>query len=88
MTLLWSWSASGPETSASGVCHDLARARRTAAEWMRAHGADAALLEEVRLAIGARSLLSHHERTGVALRARRGRDGRVRWRPASTPRAV
>ena len=46
---------------------------------MRANGADAGLLEEVRLAIGASSLLPHHERTGTVLRARMYRDGRVRW---------
>ena len=76
---LWSWESSVPGAAASGVCGDIGRARRAASAWMRAHGADAGLLEEVRLAIGARSLLPLHERTGVALRGRRYRDGRVRW---------
>ena len=84
MTVLWAWEASAPGVAASGVCDDMGRARRAAAEWMRDHGADAGLVEQVRLAIGASSLLPHHERTGIALRARRYRDGRVRWRPART----
>jgi hypothetical protein len=77
--LLWAWSASGPAAAAAGVCDDVGRARRVASAWMRANGADAGLLEEVRLAIGASSLLPHHERTGTVLRARMYRDGRVRW---------
>lgn len=82
MTFLWSWSAVAPGVAASGVSGDMSRAQRAAAGWMRANGADAGLLEEVRLAIGAGSLLPHHERTGTVLRARRYRDGRIRWRAA------
>jgi hypothetical protein len=55
---------------------------------MRANGAEAGLLEEVQLAIGAASLLPHHERTGTVLRARRYRDGRIRWRVATAKRAA
>lgn len=84
MTVMWAWEASAPGTAAAGVCDDIDRARRAASRWMRAHGADAALLEEVRLAIGVKTLLLHHERTGVALHARRYRDGRVRWRLATS----
>jgi hypothetical protein len=84
--LLWAWQATAPGAAASGVCGDAGRARRAAAEWMRANGADAGLVEEVRLAIGAGSLLPHHERTGTVLRARRRRDGRVRWE--SAPRSA
>ena len=83
MTFLWAWSASAPAAAASGVSCDMGRAQRAAAQWMRANGADAGLVEEVQLAIGAASLLPHHERTGTALRARRYRDGRVRWRSAT-----
>jgi hypothetical protein len=78
--MLWIWEASAPGAAAAGVCDDKGRAQRTAAEWMRANGADAGLLEQVRLAIGAGSLMPRHERTGTVLRARRYRDGRVRWR--------
>ena len=88
MTVLWAWEASAPGVAASGVCGDICQARHAASAWMRAHDADAGLLEEVRLAIGAGSLLPHHERTGVALRARRYRDGRVRWRPATPTRTA
>ena len=86
--MLWAWEASASGAAAAGVCDDIGQARRAASQWMRANGADAGLVEEVRLAIGAGSLLPHHERTGVALRARRYRDGRVRWRPAPAARAA
>ena len=84
MTALWAWEASAPGVAAAGICGDFGQARRAASRWMKAHRADAGLLEEVRLAIGTRSLLTRHERTGVALRARRCRDGRVRWRLSSS----
>lgn len=80
--ILWAWEASAPGAAASGICDDADRAQQAASQWMRAHGADSGLLEQVRLAIGAASLLPHHERTGIALRARRYRDGRIRWQPA------
>ena len=79
MTLLWAWQSSVPGAAASGVSDDIGRAQRAASQWMREHGANAGLLEEVRLAIGAGSLLVGHERTGTALRGRRYRDGRIRW---------
>ena len=50
--------------------------------------ADAALLEQVRLAISAGSLMPNHERTGTVLRARRYSDGRIRWRLATANRAA
>ena len=81
MILLWAWSSSAPAAAASGVCGDMGRAVRETARWMRANGASAGLVEEVRLAIGAGSLAPRHERTGTVLRARRYRDGRVRWLP-------
>jgi hypothetical protein len=81
--ILWAWEASASGAAASGVSDDIGRAQRAASQWMRANGADAALLEEVRLAIGTGSLLPHHERTGTVLRAYRYRNGRVRWSPPS-----
>ena len=83
---MWTWDASAPGAGGSGVCDDEDQARRAASAWMRAHGAAAGVAREVRLAVGARTLLPHHEPTGVALRARRGRDGWVRW--ASTREAA
>ena len=88
MTVLWIWEASAPGTAASGVCGDVGQAQCAAAEWMRANGADAALLEQARLAISAGSLMPHHERTGTVLRARRYGDGRIRWRRATANRAA
>lgn len=78
-TLLWSWKASVPGTEGSGVCREVAGAKRAVSQWMRAHEADSGIVEEVRLAVSARSLLPQHAPTGVVLRARRGRNGRVRW---------
>jgi hypothetical protein len=83
VAVMWTWDASAPGVAGAGVCDDEDRARRAAAEWMRANGADSGSAAEVRLAAGGRTLVPHHEPTGVALRARRGRDGRVRW--ASVP---
>jgi hypothetical protein len=79
VSAVWAWSASAPGAAASGVSDDIGRAQRAASGWMREHGADAGLLEEVRLAIGAGSLAPRHERTGAVLRGRRYRNGRVRW---------
>jgi len=81
--MLWIWEASAPRTAASGVCGDVGQAQRAAAERMRANGADTALLEQVRLAISAGSLMPNHERTGTILQARRYSDGRIRWRLAT-----
>ena len=80
--VMWTWDASAPGAGGSGVCDDEGAARRAASEWMRAHGAAAGVAREVRLAVSARTLMQSHEPTGVALRARRGRDGSVRWTPA------
>ena len=80
--VMWTWDASAPGAAGSGVCGDEERARRAASEWMRDHGAAAGVAREVRLAVGALTLVPQHEPTGVALRARRGRDGSVRWTPA------
>jgi hypothetical protein len=77
--VLWTWDASAPGTAGSGVCDDEGQALRAASAWMRAHGGSAGVVTQVRLAVGARTLLLHHEPTGVALQARRGRDGRVTW---------
>jgi hypothetical protein len=88
MTVMWAWEATAPGTAAAGVCDNIGQARRAASRWMHAHGADAALLEEVRLAIGAQTLLLQHERTGVALHARRYRNGRVRWLLAGSKRTA
>jgi hypothetical protein len=79
VVVMWTWDASAPGVAGSGVCDDRGEARRAAAAWIRAHGAAAGVAREVRLAVGARTLLPHHEPTGVALRARLGRDGQVRW---------
>jgi hypothetical protein len=84
--VMWTWDSSAPGAAGGGVCDDEDQARRAASSWMLAHGAAAGVAREVRLAVGARTLLPHHEPTGVALRASRGRDGRVRW--ASLPAAA
>lgn len=55
---------------------------RAASAWMLANGARSGTVERVQLALGAGNLLTRHEPTGVTLRARRGRDGRVIWSPA------
>jgi hypothetical protein len=80
--ILWSWESQAGGQCGGGVSGDEKRARRAAAAWMRAHGAGAALLEQVRLAVGD-SLLPVYERTGLALAGRLHRGRRVIWRPAA-----
>lgn len=77
--VLWTWESSAPGAGGGGVCDDEGRARRAASAWMQANGADSGSVTMVQLAIGAQSLLPHHEPTGIALQAHRGRDGRVGW---------
>jgi hypothetical protein len=79
VTLLWTWESSVLDVGGSGVCGDKGQAKRAASAWMRAHGADSGTVRLVRLAFGAGSLTASHEPAGVTLRARKGRDGRVRW---------
>jgi hypothetical protein len=86
--IMWAWESSAPGAAASGVCADAGSAQRAASAWMRANGADAGLLEEVLLVLGAGGLLTRHERTGRVLRARRYRDGWIRWRRAAANRAA
>lgn len=79
MTVMWTWDSSAPAAAGSGVCGEVGQAQRAASAWMRANGADSGTVEQVRLAVGAGNLLTRHEPTGVILRARRYRNGRVRW---------
>jgi hypothetical protein len=51
---------------------------------MRAHGAVAGRVEQVRLATGL-SLCAEYERTGIAATARRHRSGRIAWSAAKRP---
>ena len=89
VTLLGTWDASAPGRSAGGVCAGTDAALAAAGAWMRAHGGDCGLVEEVRLAMGTASLQTRHERTGRAWRAKRRRDGRIVFsgipRPATAP---
>ena len=77
MTVLWTWDASTPKAGGSGVSADPNSAREAARAWMRAHQADAGLVEEVQIAVGSGTLLTCYERTGTAWRAKRHSDGRV-----------
>jgi hypothetical protein len=71
--ILWLWEASGPTSSASGVCGEEAAARGAAA-----------LVEEAQLVVGTASLMQYYERTGQRWEARPGR--RIRWhRALDTP---
>jgi hypothetical protein len=82
VTVMWTWESSAFAAAGSGVCGDKGRAKRAASAWMREHGADCGVVEQVRLAVGAGSLLTRHEPMGVTLWARRDRRGRVRWATA------
>ena len=48
---------------------------------MRANRAGTASVEQVRLSLGSGDLLTHYERTGARLAARRHGNGRITWAP-------
>jgi hypothetical protein len=79
VTLLWSWDASAGSASGCGVSDDPDRARRAAAEWMRAHDAATAVLERVRLGAWAGGFGTVYEHTGDRLQGTMRRGGRVTW---------
>ncbi len=78
---MWTWDAFAPGRSGGGASDDEQRARQAAEAWMRANQAETASLDQVRLALGSGSLLTHYERTGIRLAAERHRNGRITWRP-------
>jgi hypothetical protein len=78
--IMWTWEASVPGAAGGGASADETRARRAAAAWMRDHGANTAVLEQVRLAVGM-SLLPVYERTGLILAGRLYQNRRVTWTP-------
>jgi hypothetical protein len=80
--IMWSWDASAPGRGGGGACRDEQAARRAAEAWMRANNrAETASVEQVRLSLGSGNLLTHYERTGTRLAARRHRNGRITWAP-------
>jgi DNA-binding CsgD family transcriptional regulator len=83
VTVLWAWEASAAAAGGTGVCGDEARARRATSAWMRAHGADRGIIEQVRIASCGEDLVPCYERTGIALRAKRYSDGRIAFYAAS-----
>lgn len=85
MIACWLWDAG----SACGVIDDGARARRAAAECMRAHGGtDTARVEKAFLVPGTSTLTMVHDRTGTGWSARRYRNGRIAWKPLPVPQAL
>jgi hypothetical protein len=84
---MWTWDACVPGRSGAGASDDEQRARHTAEEWMRVHQAPTATVEQVRLALGSRNLLTHYERTGIRLAARVLGRGRITWEPTEADEA-
>jgi hypothetical protein len=79
---MWTWDACVPGGGGGGASDDEQRARQVAEEWMRAHRAPTATVEQVRLVLGAANLLTRYERTGIRLAARFHGNGRITWAPA------
>jgi hypothetical protein len=79
--ILWAWSSTAPGITGAGVSDDQERAARAAAQWMTAHGAATALLEQVRTAL-ASDLIDGYMRTGARLAAVRHGNGHVTWTQA------
>ena len=74
---VWLWDAG----STCGVTGDRQLARKAAAAFLRAGGADAARVEEAFLVSGARTLAMVYDRTGTGWSAHRSRSGRISWTP-------
>jgi hypothetical protein len=79
--ILWAWSSAAPGITGAGVSDDQERAARAAAQWMTAHGAPRALLEQVRTAL-APDLIDGYMRTGARMALIRHGNGHVTWTPA------
>ncbi len=75
--ILWTWEVSAQRPAASGVCGEVGQAKRAASVWMLAYGVNVGRVERVRLSLGAGSLLTLHEPTGLVLQARMGQGGQV-----------
>jgi hypothetical protein len=84
MTVVWTWDASEPGAGGSGVCADPDSAARA---WMRAHQADAGLVEEASRTIAQstskeRGRLRNRHVGAARTLARGGGRPRGRWRGA------
>jgi hypothetical protein len=78
MTVLYSWDASVPGIDAGGVTHTEDAAKTAVVTWMRAHGANYAVMERVRLTSSTRLILCYHP-TGYRLVAQRRKNNRIVW---------
>lgn len=75
--MVWLWAAG----SAEGVTDDYAKARGTAASFMRRTGTSAAVAEQAYFITGIRSLSAGYEKvSGSHWVARRHPSGRISWR--------
>ena len=78
--IVWLWDTGGPAVSASGVTDSETRAKRAAAEAMRAMSADTATVEAGVLLDGGAWLEAGYRRTGIVWTALAYSSGRIRWR--------
>lgn len=78
MTVLYSWDASAPGIDAGGVTHTEDAAKTAVIDWMRAHGADNAVMERVLLTSSTR-LIPDYLPTGYRLTAQRRKNNQIVW---------
>lgn len=86
--IAWTWDGWGATCSGAGVADDEDSARRSAAAWMQASGADHARVEKVQASTDISTLMNGYARTGYGWDAERRPDGRIRWRRFRSRQAV
>lgn len=86
--IAYTWEAAGPARRRMGVTDDRLTAQRTAAACLRNGNATTARVDEARVDLGIVTLTSGYVPTGKAWRARKSKDGRIRWKvfPSHVPR--
>ena len=84
MIACWLWDAG----SACGVTDDGPRARKAAAQSIRADGTGTARVEKAFLVAGTGTLIMVHDRTGEGWSARLHGNGRIAWKALPVSREL
>jgi hypothetical protein len=85
MIVLYSWDASVPGINAGGITHTQDAAKTAVIDWMRANGAECAVMERVLLASSA-GLIPSYLPTGYRLAAQRRKNNRIVWTRVHAPK--
>jgi hypothetical protein len=86
--MAWAWKSDAPTAGGCGPSDDQEKAKKAAAKWMDAHGADRAVVEEVLIVSDAWTPLYVPVGTRRSFQADRDESGAVRWRGAGQTAAA